>query len=148
MTVKVTGLHDSPLSRFKWGAAAARWFDHVEPLVKDRLRQAAPVGKGAGAGRLRDSIRSERVVSATSVVLTFTANVPYAGFVLDGTAPHDIRPRNAQVLHWTGPEGGVFARLVHHPGTRPNPFPERAIRPLEDVIATRLRAAIAAQLTP
>jgi hypothetical protein len=146
LTVKVTGASGSPLSRFRWSVASAQWANQVESLVKERLRQAAPVGKGPGAGRLKDSIKSERVAGAASVVLTFTANVPYAGFVLEGTAPHDIRPRNAQALHWTGPGGPVFARVVHHPGTRPDPFPERAIRPLEGVIQAELRSAIAAQL--
>ncbi|MHA6764682.1 HK97-gp10 family putative phage morphogenesis protein [Streptacidiphilus sp. PAMC 29251] len=146
--MKVTGAQGSPLSRFNWRVAAARWAEQVEPLVKDRLRQAAPVGKGPGAGRLKDSIRSERVAGAASVVLTFTANVPYAGFVLSGTAPHDIRPRNAQALRWDGPGGPMFARVVHHPGTRPDPFPERAIRPLEAVIQAAMRSAITAQLQP
>lgn len=146
LTVRVTGAQHSPLSHFNWRVAAIRWAEKVEPLVKDRLRQAAPVGKGPGAGRLKDSIRSERAAGAASVVLTFTANVPYAGFVLEGTGPHDIRPRNTQALHWTGPSGPMFARLVHHPGTRPNPFPERAIRPLEPAIQAALRLAISAQL--
>jgi hypothetical protein len=30
-------------------------------------------------------------------------------------------------------------RVVHHPGTKPNPFPERAIRPLLPLIQARLR---------
>jgi hypothetical protein len=148
LTVKVTGAAASPLSHFNWRVASSQWANQVESLVKDRLRQTAPVGQGPGAGRLKDSIKSERVLGAATVVLTFTANVPYAGYVLEGTGPHDIRPRNAQVLHWTGPSGPVFARLVHHPGTRPNPFPERAIRPLEPAIQAALRLAIAAQLQP
>jgi hypothetical protein len=146
LTVKVSGANASPLSRFRWSVASAQWANQVESLVKERLRQTAPVGKGPGAGRLRDSIKSERVAGAASVVLTFTAHVPYAGFVLAGTGPHDIRPRNAQALHWTGPNGPMFARLVHHPGTRPDPFPERAIRPLEGAIQTALRLAVSAQL--
>jgi hypothetical protein len=148
LAIKVTGAQASPLSRFSWRVASSQWANQVESLVKDRLRQAAPVGQGPGAGRLRDSIKSERVLGAATVVLTFTAHVPYAGFVLEGTGPHDIRPRNAQALHWTGPNGSMFARLVHHPGTRPNPFPERAIRPLEPAIQAALRHAISAQLQP
>lgn len=146
LTIKVTGARDSPLRRFNWATAAHTWMARVEPLVKERLRQAAPVSSGPGGGRLRDSIKSEHVLSAANVVLTFTASVPYAGFVLGGTAPHDITFKKPQPLLFS--VGWRTVNVVHHPGTRPNPFPERAIRPLEGVIAARLQAAIAAQLTP
>ena len=148
LTVRVDSTRNSPLSRFQWGLAARQWIDQAEPLIRERLRQAAPVGQGPGAGRLRDSIRSEHVVSAANVVLTFTAHVPYAGFVVEGTAAHDIRPRNARVLHWTGPGGGVFAHLVHHLGTRPDPFAERAVRPVSGEVLALLEAAVAEQLNP
>lgn len=148
LTVKVTGARSSPIAGFQWELAARQWISQAEPLIAERLRQAAPVGQGPGAGRLRDSIRSEHVVSAASVVLTFTANVPYAGFVVEGTAAHDIRPRNAQILHWSGPGGSVFAHLVHHPGTRPDPFAERAVRPIEGDVLALLEAAVAEQLKP
>lgn len=63
--------------------------------------------------------------------------VGYAAAVEFGTRPHIIRPRNAKVLAWGGPRtlggrlrvsGGVqarpthFAKLVHHPGTRAQPY--------------------------
>ena len=47
--------------------------------------------------------------------------------MVKGTAPHEIRPVNASCLAFEAPGGGmVFTQLVHHPGTRPNPFMERA----------------------
>ena len=37
-----------------------------------------------------------------------------------GSPPHIIEPVNAQVLHFTTRSGEeIFARVVHHPGTRP-----------------------------
>jgi hypothetical protein len=63
------------------------------------------------------------------------AAVNYAAFVEYGTRPHIIRPRNGKFLRFpangrsarlTGSvrRGGdaVFAREVHHPGTKPRPF--------------------------
>jgi HK97 gp10 family phage protein len=50
----------------------------------------------------------------------------YAVFVEKGTAPHVIRPVNASVLAFEAGRGMVFTRLVHHPGTKPNPFMQRA----------------------
>lgn len=69
----------------------------------------------------------------------------YAFFVHEGTKPHDIQPRDKKWLHFepsvavitAGTGGGragtgtfVFAKTVHHPGTKPRPFLRRA---LEDV---------------
>ncbi len=51
----------------------------------------------------------------------------YAIFVERGTLPHLIRPVNASVLAFEVAGGGmVFTRLVRHPGTKPNPFMQRA----------------------
>ncbi len=75
-------------------------------------------------------------ITATSV----TTAVGGAGRWLEfGTRPHVITPKVAKVLAWaSGPAGGAnrrltgatrvgkladhFARIVHHPGTRPYPF--------------------------
>ena len=51
----------------------------------------------------------------------------YAVYVHEGTRPHVIRPRNKQVLAFNGREGRVFAREVHHPGTRARPFLRNAL---------------------
>ncbi len=51
----------------------------------------------------------------------------YAIFVEKGTLPHLIRPVNASVLAFEAAGVGmVFTRLVRHPGTKPNPFMQRA----------------------
>lgn len=55
------------------------------------------------------------------------ALAPYAVYVVKGTAPHEIRPVNASCLAFKAAGGGmVFTRLVRHPGTKPNPFMQRA----------------------
>ncbi len=51
---------------------------------------------------------------------------PYAPFVVKGTAPHEIRPVTAQALCFQISGETVFAKLVRHPGTSPNPFMETA----------------------
>jgi HK97 gp10 family phage protein len=56
------------------------------------------------------------------------ALAPYAKYVIKGTAPHKIRPVNASVLAFKAMSGDmVFTRLVRHPGTKPNPFLQRAV---------------------
>ncbi len=50
----------------------------------------------------------------------------YAPYVEFGTAPHEIRPVNARVLA-NKKTGQIFGMLVHHPGTKANPFMERIL---------------------
>jgi hypothetical protein len=64
---------------------------------------------------------------------TVEARTPYAATVELGSKPHVIRPRKAKVLAWggtrrlsgtlaRGSRATSFARIVHHPGTRPYPY--------------------------
>jgi hypothetical protein len=48
---------------------------------------------------------------------------PRALMLEKGTSPHEIRPHAGGVLAWRGGDGKMrFARVVHHPGTRAQPF--------------------------
>ena len=53
---------------------------------------------------------------------------PAVRYVLDGTRPHIIRPRRAKALRFDVGGRVVFAAVVHRPGTKPNPFLQRALR--------------------
>ena len=86
------------------------------------LARRAPVDSGF----LRNSIRYQ--VNGNVIRISM---VDYAIYVEFGTPPHIIEPRNAKALRFNvsgiGPRGGdvtntVFAKIVHHPGTRPQPF--------------------------
>lgn len=86
-------------------------------------------------GRLRASIQGELTRSWTlRPRFTVGSNVEYAAYVNDGTRPHIIRPRNARALRFMVGGQVVYARVVHHPGTRANPFLDRALR---EVAASR-----------
>jgi hypothetical protein len=122
---------------YRFKAIAAAWGAEVTPLVQGALKAKAPVAKENG-GRLRDSIRHKQV-NGSGLTVTFYTEVPYARYVLDGTRPHEIRPRTAKALHWKDAGGDVFAQVVNHPGTRPNKFPERAIKPLLPALQGRFR---------
>lgn len=74
-------------------------------------------------GRLTRSIRAYMTeVTDVSATGTIVALMPYAKFVEEGTAPHEIVAKNAVALRWEDPGGVHFARVVHHPGTKPYPF--------------------------
>jgi hypothetical protein len=53
---------------------------------------------------------------------------PAAIFVVNGTRPHLIRPVRARVLRFTVGGQVVYARLVRHPGNKPNDFLRKALR--------------------
>jgi hypothetical protein len=55
------------------------------------------------------------------------ALAPYAVYVEKGTRPHEIRPVNASVLAFEVAGRMVFTPIVRHPGTKPNPFMQRAV---------------------
>jgi hypothetical protein len=65
----------------------------------------------------------------------------YAPFVEFGTAPHIIRPVNAKVLANTK-TGEIFGTLVHHPGTKANPFMERIVAAAQPDITTLFEGAL------
>jgi bacteriophage HK97-gp10 putative tail-component len=94
--------------------------------VVNRAKVLAPVN----TGRLRSSIRAgqPRIFSLRGS-LTVGSDLEYAAMVNDGTRRHFIRPKNGQFLRFRGRDGSiVFARVVDHPGTRANPFLDRALR--------------------
>ena len=50
----------------------------------------------------------------------------YGRVVVEGSAPHEIRAANGGVLSFMVAGKRVFTPIVHHPGTKPNPFLEKA----------------------
>jgi hypothetical protein len=82
------------------------------------------------SGYLRSSIHAMRQPDG-DILIGPTA--PYSAYVVFGTPPHDI--------HSTGPwplrnraTGQVFGQVVHHPGTAPNNFPQRALDDVKGLI--------------
>ncbi len=120
-------------------------------ILVPAIKAETPIGKHYGPkvahGRsLRGSTSGRIVTDGDAQALQITQNartmegVSYGIFVREGTVAHDIYPRNKKVLRFYAPAGTpVFARRVHHPGTKPNPYPERALvsvrGQLEEVVA-------------
>ncbi len=83
--------------------------------------------------------RSIHVSKTTATSVTVEAGYG-AVFLEEGTRPHVIRPKAKMALRWAGSSskgkrltgrpssakgnkiGWRFAKIVHHPGTRPHPF--------------------------
>lgn len=91
--------------------------------VLNRARLLTPVD----TGRLRASLRSTLNLGGDNPSFRVSTNVEYAPYVHDGTRPHIIRPRRRQALRFRVGGMTVFAKVVHHPGTRARPFLDRAL---------------------
>lgn len=117
-------LDRAALSRTIRGASRDE-LDASARRVLNRAKVLAPVD----TGRLRASIRIEsRRTFTLRTVYTIGSDVSYAPMVNDGTRPHLIRPKTKQALKFQVGGRTVFAKVVHHPGTRANPFLDRALR--------------------
>ena len=46
--------------------------------------------------------------------------------MVEGSAPHEIRAANGGVLSFMVAGKTIFTPIVHHPGTKPNPFLQKA----------------------
>ncbi|MEM1562782.1 MAG: HK97 gp10 family phage protein [Candidatus Bathyarchaeia archaeon] len=85
-----------------------------------RMLELTPVRTGG----LRNSIRKD--VDESRLQAQIGAAAKYAPYVEFGTRPHLIEPVRARALRFTVGGEIVFARLVRHPGTKPQWFVRRA----------------------
>jgi HK97 gp10 family phage protein len=100
--------------------------------LRNEMVHQAPFGKENG-GDLRKGIQNYKMTSALRGEILSKA--PYSGYVEEGTGPHVIRAKGPWPLR-DKYSGDVFTnpfskndrkREVHHPGTKANPFIERAL---------------------
>jgi hypothetical protein len=122
-------------SRLIGGDALKRRLRAIEkprPLLREiQLRAVAEAKKNVPrkTGHTARTIAPGALTDAFTIV-TAAGAAPYLEF---GTRPHTIRPRNRSALSWTANKrlsgrsrtaGGrrFFAKVVHHPGTKAQPF--------------------------
>jgi len=63
----------------------------------------------------------------------------HALFVVFGTKPHKIQPRNKKMLRWAGPNGFIFARVVHHPGYKGDNYLKTAAQLAPQLFAAQVQ---------
>jgi hypothetical protein len=114
--------------------AVAAAVDRVAAALTGEIKRRAPVSPvtSGHSGRLRSSVRAFREPDG-SVIIGPAAD--YAGYVVHGTPPHLIRSHGPWSLH-SQVTGAYFGPLVHHPGTRPNPFVGEAV---QEIAARHIR---------
>jgi hypothetical protein len=95
-------------------------------IVLERLQAEAPVR----TGRLRSSLQARGPAlqaGGTGSEVTFWG-LGYGALLARGTRPHLIAPRRGRFLVFRRDGRLVLARRVWHPGTKANPFPQRAVQ--------------------
>jgi hypothetical protein len=91
--------------------------------VTDNAFAAAFWGAPVRTGYLASTIYKQ--VSDSEGIVGVAAS--YAQVVVEGSAPHEIRPANGRVLAFMIAGKMIFTPIVHHPGTKPNTFMENAL---------------------
>lgn len=94
-------------------AAIADYLERVAAAIEADARSGCPVKTGELAGSIEHEVDGHTA--------RIGSNVKYAAIVELGSGPHIIRARNARVLA-NRETGQVFGAVVHHPGTRAQPY--------------------------
>ena len=108
--------------------------DEAMPEISRRFENELVTTSPVDKGLLRASIRV--IPQGEGLLISMNETGKWVEF---GTPPHVIRPKNRQALRFKYNNEIVFAKVVHHPGTRPNPFVRTAIN-------TKLRKIIMEEL--
>ena len=130
----------APLWVFDFEAFATGFMDQVGEATVETLREYAP--KGA-TGQLDAGFYYTKDLGVDGFELRFNNTAPYTMMVVEGTTPHTITPVNAKALNWDD----VFAAVVHHPGSQPNDFAQRALDDMTESLETSFPEAVAKNIT-
>ncbi len=91
--------------------------EEAMPYIANRIQSELMINCPVNTGRLRNSIKVKAIKGG---ILIWMAS--YGQEVEFGSSPHIIKPVNKKALKFKSEKDTVFAKVVHHPGTRPNPF--------------------------
>lgn len=101
--------------------------NEIALTLENNIKAEAPYLQG----RLKRSIRVDtRMYEKYSLITGYWDEglAPHGIFVLAGTKPHIIKPKNKKALAWEGMSTDYPVGAVHHPGTKPNDFLGRGLR--------------------
>jgi HK97 gp10 family phage protein len=117
--VSSSGLEFEAVAKKLSGALKQKLIERVTDVAFAAAVWGAPVKTGYLASTVyKDVGFGEAKVGAAA---------SYAEAVEKGTKPHEIRPANGKLLEFKIADKMIFTPIVHHPGTKANPFLERAV---------------------
>lgn len=106
-------------------------------LIRPIMVKNAPYRKG----KLRQNIYARTFGLEGRVGPDLTAT-KYALYVHEGTRPYVILPRTKRVLAWKSGSQWIFAKRVHHPGIKANPFVKETAREVEPYVKEIFRNSL------
>jgi hypothetical protein len=86
------------------------------------LEQLAKQQVGKKSRRLQQSINHTMYYGAGGFIASIGSDNKIARLHHDGTKPHIIVPKSAKTLRFNSHGKIVYAKVVHHPGTKPNKY--------------------------
>lgn len=123
------------VAQFRQGGVVFVWMAGVTRSIRTKAVLYAPVDTGYMRNTLAVATISTASMGLVGLVGT---SAKYAPYVHDGTKAHDIVPKNGKFLVFSAHVGPntrgksgkqlVFTKLVHHPGTKGQPFLRRAMQ--------------------
>lgn len=124
VTVNVTGTDKVRAMLDKLGPAlSGKALAETAVKVEDYIR--AEAGKHQQTGALNSSIFKQRTANGWDIGHDLH-RAPHAVFVMFGTKAHLIKPKKKKTLRWAGGGAFHFAKVVHHPGNKPDDWLKRA----------------------
>ncbi|MGW4825484.1 hypothetical protein ACWEP4_43080 [Streptomyces sp. NPDC004227] len=100
----------------------------VERRLAARTRRVAAIARAEAPGSMGRHIDWHIKEGPRGLQAVITCDHPAVRYIIEGTRPHLIKPRRAKALRFEVGGQVVFSAYARHPGTRPNPFLQRALR--------------------
>lgn len=100
----------------------------VELNMRRRMQRVEASARHLAPGTMSRHISSRITRERNEVTGYVISSHPATIYVISGTRPHVIRPVRAQALRFRVGGRVVYAKIVHHPGTRANNFLLEALR--------------------
>ncbi len=90
----------------------------VRQVINKTAKAVLAEAKRRAPGGIKKLLTTEGITDGFALVSAHKASV----FVEEGTVAHVIEANSARALAFKVGRSMVFAKRVHHPGTRPHPF--------------------------
>lgn len=100
----------------------------AERRLARRTSRAADIARDLAPGSMGQYIDWHIRSGSRGLEGVITCDHPAVHYVINGTRPHLVKPRRAKALRFEVGGEVVFAAYARHPGTRPNPFLQQALR--------------------
>ena len=117
--VSTSGLEFDEVTKKISGPLREKLIERLTDIAWTAAFNGAPVKTGYLASTIYKQVSGN--------VGTVGIGASYGKFVVEGTVPHEIHAPIGKVLSFVVAGNRVFTPIVHHPGTKPNLFMDKAV---------------------